>query len=320
MTSDLITVFGGSGFVGRYLVRSLAKRGYRVRAAVRRPNNANFLLPMGEVGQIQIIQANVRDEESVKRALHGANASINLVGILREFGKQKFTALHTEAADTIAKVAKSQGIGRLIHMSAIGADPEATSRYARSKGDGEVAVKAAFPDASIVRPSIVFGAEDEFFNRFAGMARLAPALPLIGGGKTRFQPVYVTDVAEAITSLIDRDDFKGRTLEFGGPRIYTFKELLALILAETNRSNALVTIPFPLASLTAALTGWLPFSPLTLDQVRLLRADNIVGLGDDPEIGVISDLGIAPTAVEAIVPHYLWRFRPHGEFEATHFG
>ena len=315
MAADLITVFGASGFIGRYVVRHLAKQGYRIRAAVRRPNLANFLLPMGDVGQIQLAQTNIRNEDSIKRALTDADGAVNLVGVLKESGKQKFSTLHAEAPGTIASIAAANGISRFVQMSAIGADPASNARYAQTKGEGEAAVRKALPHASIVRPSIVFGAEDEFFNRFAGMARISPFLPLIGGGRTKFQPVYVGDVADAIGVLLANEEFAGRTIELGGPKVYTFKELLELVKAETNRSNMFMPVPFPIASLMGALTGWLPFAPLTLDQVRLLRSDNVVGTSTDPEIAFLNDLGIEATSVEAIVPQYLWRFRPHGEFE-----
>lgn len=320
MAADLITVFGASGFIGRYLVRSLAKRGYRIRAAVRRPNLANFLTPMGDVGQIQLVQANIRDSSSVERALQDAQGAVNLVGILREWGKQKFSKLHGEAPGEIAKIAAAKGINRFVQMSSIGADIEARANYARTKGEGEAGVHSALPEAMIVRPSIVFGAEDEFFNRFAAMARLSPFLPLIGGGESKFQPVYVADVAEAIATLLETDDFAGRIVELGGPKIYSFRELMELVLAESEQSSRLISIPFPIASVMAALTGWLPLAPITLDQVRLLREDNVVGSSGNSEVLVLNDLGITPTAVEAILPQYLWRFRPHGEFEATDFG
>ena len=315
MPSELVTIFGASGFIGRHLVRQLAKRGYRVRAAVRRPNLANFLQPMGDVGQVQIVQANVRDEASIKRAVAGADAVVNLVGLLQEFGKQKFSTVHSDAPGLIAGAAAAAGIDRFVQMSAIGADPSASAKYARTKGDGEAAARKALPSTMVVRPSIVFGPEDEFFNRFGAMARIAPVLPLIGGGKTKFQPVYVTDVAEAIVALLERSEFKGRTVELGGPTVYSFKELLQLVKDQTNRTNALLPIPFPIASLMGLLTGWLPFAPLTYDQVKLLRSDNVVGASDDPEIAIFEDLGIHPSTVEAIVPQYLWRFRPHGEFQ-----
>ncbi len=320
MAADLITVFGASGFIGRYLVKALAARGYRIRAAVRRPNLANFLLPIGDVGQIQLIQANVRATDSIKRALDGAQSAVNLVGILREGGKQRFSTLHGEAPGEIARLAAEAGISNFVQMSAIGADTSSKAKYAQTKAEGEAAVRKALPDAKIVRPSIVFGPEDEFFNRFGGMARIAPMLPLIGGGRTRFQPVYVVDVAEAIARLLERREFDGRTVELGGPRVYTFRELMEFVISSSHRSNGLISIPFPVASLMGALTGWLPFAPLTLDQVRLLRHDNVVGMTDDPEIALLSDLGIEARTVEAVVPQYLWRFRPHGEFEIEDYG
>jgi NADH dehydrogenase len=326
MRGDLIVVFGGSGFIGRQVVRALAKRGKRVRVPMRRPHLGLDLRIMGDVGQIQLVQANVRNEASIKRALEGASGVVNLVGILAENGRQTFTDVQAEGAARIARTAASLGIERMVQLSAIGADPYSKSRYGRSKGLAEKSVCETLPQAVILRPSIVFGADDSFFNRFADMARLASmapligALPLIGGGRTRFQPVFVGDVAEAVCAALDRSDARGRIFELGGPRIYTFKELLQYILRETARSCTLVPLPFflaePLGALIAAAFRLVPFAepPLTGDQVRMLRRDNVVAA--DGSIGTFADLGVTELeTVEAIAPTYLWRFRPHGQFE-----
>lgn len=307
----LVTVFGGSGFLGRYTVRALARAGHRIRVAVRQPHLANFVLPMGHVGQIQIVHANVTDGETVARALKGADAAVNLVGILYESGRQKFRVLHADAAETIASAARDAGATALVHVSAIGADPQSDSVYARTKGEGEARVREAYPGAAILRPSIVFGPEDRFFNRFAGLARISPALPLIGGGRTRFQPVYVVDVASAVLSCIENPANAGRTYELGGPGVYTFRELMRLVLAETNRRRLLVPVPWSIAMLKAAFLGLLPNPMLTRDQVRLLRRDNVVA----PDAPGLADLGITPEPPEAIIPSYLWRFRREGQFE-----
>ena len=307
----LVTIFGGSGFLGRHIVRALANDGWRIRAAVRRPNLANFLLPMGRVGQIQLLKANVRDDNSVDGALRGAHAAINLIGILSQSGTQNFRALHAEAAERIARQASAHGVGRLLHVSALGADPDSPSLYARTKAQGEERVRQAFPRATIFRPSVVFGPEDDFFNRFAWLARLSPALPLIGGGRMAFQPVYVGDIAEAAKRVLNDAATKGKTYELGGPEAMSFKAVLQLVLKETHRKRLLVPVPFAIARIQAALLGLLPKPLLTLDQLRLLERDNVVGDG----ALTLRDLGITPTAAEAIVPSYLWRFRKHGEFE-----
>jgi len=311
MTS-LVTVFGGSGFLGRYVVRALARAGHRIRVGVRHPNLANFLPPMGHVGQIQIVRLDVADAAAVRSAMRGANAAVNLVGILYESGRQTFTRVHADAAGHIAVAAKAEGLRALVHVSAIGASAQSHALYAQTKAQGEARLRDAYPAAAILRPSIVFGPEDKFFNRFAALARAAPALPLIGGGRTRFQPVYVCDVADAIVRCVDDIATAARTYELGGPRVYTFKELLQLVLAETKRRRLLVPVPFPLAMLQASILGLLPNPLLTRDQVRLLRHDNVVSAG----ARTFGDLGISPDAVEAIVPAYLWRFRREGQFEA----
>jgi NADH dehydrogenase len=308
----LVTIFGGSGFLGRYTVQAFARAGHRIRVAVRKPNLANFLLPMGHVGQIQVVHADIANADSVARALKGADAAVNLVGILYETGRQKFGKLHADAAETIAQTARAQGAHAFVQVSAIGADPSSEAVYARTKAEGEARVRGAFPAAAILRPSIVFGPEDQFFNRFAALARISPALPLIGGGQTRFQPVYVCDVAAAIVRAATDASTAGRLYELGGPRIYTFRELVQLVLAETNRHRLLVPVPWGIAMLKASVLGLLPKPLLTCDQVRLLKRDNVVA----PGALTLVDLGIEPETVEAIIPSYLWRFRREGQFEA----
>jgi uncharacterized protein YbjT (DUF2867 family) len=316
MSSDVIVVFGGSGFVGRYVVRALAKSGKRVRVAVRRPHLAIDLRVMGDVGQIQIVQANVRNPDSIARALEGVNGVVNLVGILFEKGKQTFDSTQSQGASSVADLAAKAGITRYVHMSAIGADTASPSNYGRTKGEAEVAVRAAIPSATIVRPSIVFGPEDDFFNRFAAMARISPALPLIGGGHTQVQPVYVGDVAQAVLKGLDTG---GGTYELGGPRIYSFKELMAFILAEIERPRFLAPLPFFAAQMLGAVLSAVfklnPFAgpPLTDDQVKMLKSDNVVAA----DAKGFDDLGIAPLeSIESVVPTYLVRFKPYGQFQA----
>jgi uncharacterized protein YbjT (DUF2867 family) len=318
MANDLVVVFGGSGFVGKQVVRALAKRGKRVRVAMRRPHLGADLRVLGDVGQIQLVQANVRYPESVAAALEDADAVVNLVAVLHDKGKQSFQALHVEAARTIAEAARARGIERLVQMSALGAAAKG-ARYARTKFAGEGAVRHAAPSATVLRPSIIFGPEDHFFNRFARMA-LGPALPLIGGGKTKFQPVFVGDVAEAICAALDRADARGRTYELGGPGIYSFKQLMQFIMSEIDRRPTLISIPFVIAHVLGLLLEWLckllPFiePPLTSDQVTTLHRDNIVSV--DAGVGKIEDLGVTSLeSIEAIVPNYLWRFRPYGQFQ-----
>jgi uncharacterized protein YbjT (DUF2867 family) len=307
MTNQLVTVFGGSGFLGRHTVRALARAGFRIKVATRHPNRAFFLRPLGSVGQIDFVKCDVAEQESVARAMLGAQAVVNLTGILFEKG-QTFEEVQADGAANIAKSAAAAGVGALVHVSAIGANLESDSGYAVSKAEGEQAVREAFPKAVILRPSIIFGPEDGFFNKFAGLARFVPALPLIGGGRTRFQPVFVGDVAQAIVTGLSRQD--GRTYELGGPSIYSFKELMQLILKETERRRVLVPLPFGLAMLKAAFLQILPKPLLTMDQVRLLKKDNVVS---QTAVG-LTDLGITPTSVEAVVPSYLWRYRPKGEY------
>jgi uncharacterized protein YbjT (DUF2867 family) len=302
---DVVTVFGASGFIGRYVVGEIAKTGARVRAAVRRPDNASFLKPMGDVGQVTPISANIRDDASVAAAVDSADVVINLVGILFPGGKQTFNALQADGAQRVAMAAKAAGAERLVQMSAIGADAESESVYASTKGIGEQLVQDAFPGASIVRPSIVFGPEDDFFNKFAAIARLAPALPLIGGGHTKFQPVYVGDVAAAVAAICANPKTAGATFEVGGPQVYSFRQLMEILLAEIDRKRLLAPLPFPIAKLQAALLELSPIPILTRDQVRLLQQDNVLS-GDFPGL---EDLGIDATALEAILPSYLRRYR-----------
>jgi uncharacterized protein YbjT (DUF2867 family) len=306
----LATVFGGSGFIGRYVVRNLAHDGWLVRVAVRRPDEALFLKTTGAIGQVTPIATNVRDRASVARAVAGAQAVVNLVGILHEGGRQRFQSVQAEGPRTIAEEAARAAVRRLVHISAIGADAKSRSSYARTKAEGEAAVRQAFPAATILRPSIVFGPEDGFFNRFAQMAMLSPALPLIGGGRTRFQPVYVGDVAEAGVKAIETPAAAGQTYELGGPKIYRFADLMHLMLTEIGRKRLLMPLPFPIASLMGAVLQCLPNPQLTADQVRLLKRDNVVGDG----AAGLADLGITPTSVEAIVPTYLDRYRTRGYY------
>ncbi len=314
----LVTVFGGTGFVGRQVVRSLAKQGWRIRVAARNVGRGYRLRMLGDVGQIEVVQANIRDAASVDRALDGAEACVNLVGVLYESGRQGFATLHAEAAGAIAQAAAARGITSFVQMSAIGADAASPAKYARTKAAGEAAVRAVLPSAVILRPSIVFGAEDAFFNRFAGLTTFSPALPLIGGGHTRFQPVFVGDVAAAVAKVLGDPAAAGRTYELGGPTVYSFRDLLAFILRETGRMRLLVPVPWFAAKMLGAvgdLQAAVPIIPpqLTSDQVESLRVDNIVADG----AAGLADLGIEPRAVEAIVPSYLYRYRKGGQYAAT---
>jgi uncharacterized protein YbjT (DUF2867 family) len=313
--SRLVTIFGGSGFVGRHLVRALAKEGWRIRVAVRRPDLAGHLQPLGIVGQIHAMQANLRYPDSVARAVKGADAVVNLVGILHESGRQNFSAVQAQGARIVAEAAAREGITNFVQMSAIGADAQSNADYARSKAAGEAAVLKAVPSAVILRPSIVFGPEDQFFNRFAGMARMLPFLPLIGGGETRFQPVYVGDVASAAKIALDGCAKPGTVYELGGPETRSFKELLAYILAATGRSRPLLPLPFAIAKMQASLMQLLPNPMLTVDQVTMLETDNIVSNAAIADGRTLMGLGITAQAYEAIVPSYLYRFRKHGQFE-----
>jgi len=309
----LVTVFGGSGFLGRHVVRALAQRGYRVRVAVRRPELAGFLRPMGRVGQIHAVQANLRFPQSVTAAVRGADIVLNLVGILFERGRQRFDAVQAQGAEAVALAAKSVG-ARLVHVSAIGADAASPSHYAQAKAEGERRVLAALPEAAIMRPSIMFGPEDDFFNRFAALARLSPALPLPGGGQTRFQPVFVGDVAEAVAKAVDGEAKPGATYELGGPDVRSFKELMEFVLATIQRRRLLVPAPFALMKLQATFLQFLPKPPLTPDQVELLKRDNVVSDDAKRDGRTLEGLGIVPESMAAIVPTYLWRFRKTGQF------
>ncbi|HUN99149.1 MAG TPA: complex I NDUFA9 subunit family protein [Bradyrhizobium sp.] len=311
----LVTVFGGSGFLGRNVVRALCKRDYRIRVAVRRPELAGYLQPMGKVGQIHAVQANIRHPASIEAAMRDSHIAINLVGILAESGAQTFDAVQAKGAETVAKAASAADAG-MVHVSAIGADADSSSRYARSKAAGEQAVLAAVPSATILRPSVVFGPEDQFTNRFAALARMSPALPLIGGGATKLQPVYVGDVARAVADAVDGLTKPGATYELGGPEVLTLREIIEIILAITERHRMLVSLPFALAKLKAA---FLQFAPgdlkLTPDQVELLRTDNVVSEAAKAAGLTLEGLGITPDSLEGVSPQYLWRFRSAGQFQ-----
>ena len=311
----LVTVFGGSGFLGRHVVRALAKLGYRIRVAVRRPELAGYLQPLGRVGQIHAVQANLRYPASVEAAARDADVVINLVGILFERGRQRFDAVQAFGAEAVALAAAAYG-ARLVHVSAIGAAEDAPAHYARAKAMGEKLVLAAVPSAVILRPSILFGPEDDFFNKFAAIARLAPALPLIGGGHTRFQPVFAGDVASAVVAAIEDRAKAGAIYELGGPEVKSFRELMQLVLAATERRRLLLPIPFALAKFQASLLQLMPKPLITPDQVELLRRDNVVSGEAQREGRTLEALGIDPIAMATIVPSYLWRFRKTGQFKA----
>lgn len=317
----LVTVFGGSGFVGAQVVRALARKGSRVRVAVRNPGRGYRLRMLGDVGQIEVVQANIRDIPSIVRALDGAEACVNAVAVLHESGRQRFQALHVDGARAVAEACGDLGVERFVQISALGASPESPSLYARTKAAGEAAVRQVIPSAVVLRPSVVFGPEDHFFNRFAEMATVSPVLPLIGGGHTRFQPVYVGDVGQAVANAVWDRAAAGFDYELGGPGVYSFEALMRLLLAEIQRRRLLLPIPFSAASqlgrmseLMAGLPGvfGLPTltPPITTDQVALLRSDNVVSPG---ALG-LADLAVTPTALEAIIPSYLWRYRPGGQY------
>jgi uncharacterized protein YbjT (DUF2867 family) len=311
----LVTVFGGSGFVGRNVVRALAKREYRIRVAVRRPELAGHLQPLGRVGQIHAVQANLRHPASVEAAMRGSKIAINLVGILVEGGAQSFDAVQGKGAETVAKATAAVG-GRMVHVSAIGADENSPSGYGRSKAAGEKAVLAALPSATILRPSVMFGPEDQFTNRFAALARMSPALPLIGGGVTRMQPAYVGDVATAVADAVDGKAKPGATYELGGPEVLTMREIMEIILSITERKRMLVSLPFGLAKLQALFLQFAPGAlKLTPDQVEMLRSDNVVSDAAKAAGLTLEGLGIAPDSMKAIAPQYLWRFRAAGQFQ-----
>jgi uncharacterized protein YbjT (DUF2867 family) len=308
MSTWRVTVLGASGFIGRSIVKRLAAQGAVIAAVSRHASEARFLRPMGDVGQVTLIDADINDDAALAAVLAGADAAVNAVGILFERGKQRFEALHHRLPARLGALAKKDGVRRLVHISAIGADSNSPAAYGRSKAAGEEALRAAFPEATILRPSIVFGPDDSFFNRFAALARVLPALPLIGGGMTRFQPVYVGDVAAATLAGLMREDAMGRVFELGGPEVFTFRELMELLLREINRKRLLLPIPFVMAMLEALVLELLPQPLLTRDQVRMLRRDNVVS----PSALGLGTLGITPTAVELVVPYYLDRFRPGG--------
>jgi NADH dehydrogenase len=314
----LVTVFGGAGFLGRHLVRALLKRGWRVRAAVRRPDLAGHLQPLGMIGWVQPVQANLRYRWSVDRAVTGADAVVNLVAILNESGRQRFDAVHAFGARAVAEATRKAGIDKLIHVSAIGADPQSNSAYGRSKAAGEAAVFETMPEATVFRPSIMFGPEDHFFNRFAGLARILPALPLFGGGHTRFEPVFVGDVASAIADAIEGKVKPGAVYEAGGPEVKSFRECMEIVLAEIERRRLLMPVPWALALAKAHVLQLLPKPLLTVDQVRQLQVDNVVSDAARSEGRTLDGLGIDPVSLAAILPSYLYRFRPRGQFDRYH--
>ncbi len=314
MVPKVVTVFGGSGFIGRQVVRELARHGCRVRVAVRHPESAMALKPAGDVGQIVPILANIRQDSSVEAAVAGADAVINLVGILYEKGTQRFESVHVQGSARIARAARAQGITRFLQMSALGASSDSSAAYARSKAAGEAAVRAEISEAVVMRPSVVFGPQDSFFNRFASLMKFVPALPLIGGGEQKYQPVYVGDVADAIAKAVVDPVCAGRTYELCGPTIYSFRELMELTMEETGRHVGLIPVPFELAKIKAFFLELLPVPPLTRDQVELLRYDNIAS-GNLPGLG---DLGITPTAAEVILPSYLDIHRKGGRYNPAH--
>jgi len=313
----LVTVFGGSGFVGRQLVRTLARRGWRVRAAVRRPDLAGSLQPCGTPGQVVAVQANIRREHawSVERAMQGSDAVVNLVGLLAQSGKQNFNDVMNDGAHLIAETARALGLEQIVHVSAIGADAGSTSSYARAKAAGEAVVFDVLPKSVVLRPSVMFGPDDDFFNKLGFLASLSPVLPLIGGGKTRFQPVFVRDVAEAIADAVEGKAAAGTVYELGGPEVKTFRECVEAVLAATHRKRLLVPLPFPLAKFQAKFLQLLPNPLLTEDQVELLKSDNVVSAAATAEGRTFAGLGIEPTSIEAELDAYLWRFRPHGQFD-----
>lgn len=326
--SQLVTVFGGSGFLGRHVVRALAKRGYRVRVAVRRPDLAGFLQPLGIVGQVTAVQANLRYPDSVAAAVRGSDAVINLVGILREGGRQSFSGVHAAGARAVAQACAAHGVTRLVHLSALGADGESGSLYARSKAEGERTMLAQVPQAVVLRPSVMFGPEDSFFNRFAALARFLPVLPL-AGAETRLQPVFVGDVAEVVARAVDGTVAGGKVYELGGPETRTLRELVDYVCAETGRRRLVVGLPAPLARLQARILeiadmltlGLMPDAlVMTRDQVALLQSDNVVSTEATAEGRTLDGLGIAPVAVEAVTPSYLWRFRRTGQFDTARAG
>jgi len=316
-SETLITLIGGSGFLGRHVVRALAKRGYRIRVACRRPDLAGHVQPLGVPGQIMPVQANVRYPDSLAAVCEGAQAVVNLTGVLYSAGAQSFDAIHVFGAEASARAAKAAKAKTFIQISAIGADANSASDYAKSKAEGEARARANFPGAIVIRPSIVFGPEDQFFNRFAAMARFSPALPLIGGGTTKFQPVFVGDIAKAVAQLIDANIASGKTYEFGGPEVESFRQLLDFTLQTIGRKRLLVPVPWPVARIQGMIMGLLPKPLLTSDQVELLKHDNVVSQDAIRDGRTLQGLGITPRGIEAIVPSYLYRYRKAGEFSGT---
>lgn len=321
----LVTVFGGSGFVGRHVVRALAKRGWRIRVATRRPDLAFHLQPLGRPGQIQMVQANLRFPDSVAHALRGSDAVVNLVGILAESGRQRFDAVHVFGARAVARAAKEAGVASLVHMSALSADSASESAYAASKGQAEAAVLENFPGAVILRPSVIFGPEDDFFNRFATMARYSWTLPAIGGGENKMQPVFVGDVAQAVAQALDGVANAGGVYELGGPQVKSFKELLQSVCEITGRRRFIANLPFGAARYVAWGTEWASKLSLglypavftfTRDQVELLKSDNVVSAEAAAQGRTLQGLGVEPQSYEAIAPSYLYRFRKTGQFES----
>ena len=316
--SKLVTIYGGSGFIGRYIARRMAKEGWRVRVAVRRPNEAIFVRPYGVVGQVEPVFCNIRDDASVRAVMQGADAVVNCVGVLNEVGKNGFDAVQAEGAGRIARIAAELGVGQLVQLSAIGADAESASAYARSKAAGEAAVQEAFPAAVILRPSVVFGSEDQFFNRFAAMSRFGPILPVVGA-ETKFQPVYVDDVAQAAVKAVLGKAAPG-IYELGGPDVHSFRELMQKMLQVVQRRRLIVNIPFFVARIMGGVfdllqtvtLGLFTNGLITRDQVRNLARDNVVS----PRARGLADLGIAPTPIDAVLPEYLWRYRPSGQYAA----
>lgn len=308
-----ITIFGGTGFLGRHVVWALAKTGATIRIATRSPQHAYFLRPAGTVGQVVPVFCNIRDDASVAAVLKGATHAINLVGILNQSGRNTFYRLHVEAAERIAKACRVNDVQLLVHVSALGASLDAPSKYSQSKAQGENKVIHAFPRSVILRPSVIFGPEDNFFNMFASMARLSPCLPLIGGGHTKFQPVYVGDVAKAVRNILDdtaAEKYYGQIYELGGPRIYTFRKLMEILKECTYQEVFLAPVPVPLAKVMGAIAGLLPGQPLTVDNVRSLAKDNVI----QPGTPGLKELGVEPTGLEGILPTYLSHYRPGGKF------
>lgn len=314
--SKLVTIYGGSGFVGRYIAQRMARQGWRVRVAVRRPNEAMFVKPYGSVGQVEPVLCNIRDDNSVRASALGADAVVNCVGTFDARGKNNFDAVQHEGASRIARIAAEEGVDQMVHISAIGADPEGPSRYAQTKGMGEAAILAEMPDATILRPSVIFGPEDQFFNRFAAMTRLSPVVPLFGA-ETKFQPVYVDDVAEAVEAALT--NHASGTYELGGPETASFADLMHIMLDVIRRRRLVLPMPFWVGGVVASITGALSYvtgglapQPVTSDQLKELGRDNVVSEGAKS----FADLGIQPTSMEAVLPSYLWQFRPSGQYEA----